>query len=158
MYSWETCCEELEKLPSCHWEFPIWMTSPEKRTPLFIWVSHHLRFCCLSLFSCILILFTCIYYSSVFLTFLWPCTQLSLGVSSLPKILNSSEGRCTPPSWPNLKLLNTYLLFSAPFASLHPYSRNLGTYVWLHAWVLPFQDLCGHWICGFRYGITKSHF
>lgn len=29
---WETCCVGLGRLPSCLWVFPIWMTSPEKRT------------------------------------------------------------------------------------------------------------------------------
>lgn len=27
-----TCCAGLERLPSCHWVFLIWMISPEKRT------------------------------------------------------------------------------------------------------------------------------
>lgn len=36
MYSWETCSEALEKLPSCLWVYPTSMTSPERRTLLSI--------------------------------------------------------------------------------------------------------------------------
>lgn len=36
--------------------------------------------------------------------------------------------------------------------SLHPYCWNPRTNVWVYAWLLPHQNLCGHWIRGFRYG------
>lgn len=49
------------------------------------------------------------------------------------------------------KALNTLFCVSV-FTSLHPYSWNPRTNVWVYAWLLPHQNLCGHWIRGFRYG------
>ena len=46
----------------------------------------------------------------------------------------------------------------APFLSLnslHPHRGSLRSYVWIYARVLPLQDLCGCWICGFRYGLIR---
>lgn len=59
---------------------------------------------------------------------------------------------CTAPLIPP----HSIALQSLPCASLYPYNGNLRTDVWLHAWVLPCQDLCGHWICGFRYDEGKK--
>lgn len=60
--------------------------------------------------------------------------------------------------WLILLIMSPSLPPSLSPTSLHPHSGNLRTRVWIYARVLPLQDLCGYWICGFRYDWNDFYF
>lgn len=65
---------------------------------------------------------------------------------------------CLGKRWLILLIMSPSLPPSLSPTSLHPHSGNLRTRVWIYARVLPLQDLCGCWICGFRYGWSDLYF